>query len=320
MGLYQRLLQTVSGQALLGSETSSDHDASSSPSRHQRKPHRPGKLDRDKSRSGRRDRLLRTPLVFETLEPRVLLSGDPITLAVQNALVAGLQSFESWTANNLIHTAQLAQQLPVVSTSVGDLVDLPAQMQTHLVQPAQAYFAAAASTSTFEGLAAALNADPAEAGTVLGQFAHGEYLFTLSHFQTSTPITAALNLTRGQRRDQPACRYAADTVRQRNRVDGADLRLRHRDLDAARRQASSSSRPRSPRASAWRRPNFNAAATLGAADATVTGGAASLSATATVQLKDPLVRRYQQLHYAGRTHRRAADVPGLDQPVRHGAA
>ena len=70
----------------------------------------------------------------------VLLSGDPITVAAQNALLAGLQSFEAWTASQLNQAAHLAQQLPVVSTSVGDLVDLPGQVQTHLVQPAQAYF------------------------------------------------------------------------------------------------------------------------------------------------------------------------------------
>lgn len=93
----------------------------------------------------RADRLLRTPLLFETLEPRVLLSGDPITLTAQNALLAGLQSFESWTASNLTQTAQIAQQLPVVSTSVGDLVDLPGEIQTHIIQPAQAYFASTTS-------------------------------------------------------------------------------------------------------------------------------------------------------------------------------
>ena len=32
------------------------------------------------------ERLLRTPLLFETMEPRVLLSGDPLSAAVQTAL------------------------------------------------------------------------------------------------------------------------------------------------------------------------------------------------------------------------------------------
>src|SRR5258708_5602577 len=137
MGFYQKLLQTVSLDALLGRR----HDGDEA-----RVPAAPGLRDT------RPDRLLRTPLVFETLEPRVLLSGDPITLAAQQALVAGLQSFEAWTANQLHQQAQIAQQLPVVSTSVGDLVNLPAQIQTHLVQPAQAYFTATGAASTFEGL------------------------------------------------------------------------------------------------------------------------------------------------------------------------
>src|ERR1700742_4342506 len=113
MGLYQRLLRTVSQQALLGCETEERNNGNAGVSR------------ASPSSPARADRLLRTPLLFETLEPRVLLSGDPITVAAQNALLAGLQSFESWTAAQLNHSAQLAQQLPVVSTSVGDLVDLP---------------------------------------------------------------------------------------------------------------------------------------------------------------------------------------------------
>jgi hypothetical protein len=102
MGFYKKLLRSVSARALFG------HPAHA-------------------------DRLLRTPLTFETLEPRILLSGDPITLAVQQALVSGLQSFEAWTSTQLTQAAQIAQLLPVVSTSVGDLVDLPAQIQTHLM-------------------------------------------------------------------------------------------------------------------------------------------------------------------------------------------
>src|SRR5665213_2109899 len=77
---------------------------------------------------------------------------------------------------------------------VGDLVDLPTQVTNHLLAPAQAYFAGT-TTPTIQGLAAALNADPAETGVVLGSFAQGEFLITLSAFQTSAPITAALNLT-----------------------------------------------------------------------------------------------------------------------------
>src|ERR1700734_2126979 len=178
MGFYQKLLQSVSPHALFAR---SDRGATPAPRF-------------DKRQTTRPDRLARTPLVFETMEPRVLLSGDPLTLAAQQALVAGLQSFEAWTATQLAQSAQIAQLLPVVSTSVGDLVDLPTQIQTHLVQPIQTYFAANGTASTVEGLAAALAADPADAGGVVGQFAHGEFLVTLSAFQSSAPITTPLNL------------------------------------------------------------------------------------------------------------------------------
>jgi hypothetical protein len=70
MGLYQRLLRTVSQQALLGSEIDERGTAGLSRPPRTRAPN-----------PGGADRLLRTPLLFETLEPRVLLSGDPITAA-----------------------------------------------------------------------------------------------------------------------------------------------------------------------------------------------------------------------------------------------
>ena len=208
MGLYQRLLRTVS-HAVWSGRVIGAASADSSPDRH--------------------DRLLRTPLLFETMEPRVLLSSDPLSTAAQTALLAGLQSFETWAANQLLQSAQLAQQLPVVSTSVGDLVNLPAQVQSHLVAPLQAYFASTTSP-TVEGLAAALSNDPAEAGSVIGQFAHGEFLLTLSNFQTSTSISTALT-SAGQRRDQPANRHPADAVRTRHDFGGADVWLRHGKFD-----------------------------------------------------------------------------------------
>lgn len=87
MGLYQRLLHTVSLCALNDGEPYSNGDVTESLAR---------ALRRQPPRSSRADRLLRTPLVFETLEPRVLLSSDPFTAAAQNLLV-GLQAFETWS-------------------------------------------------------------------------------------------------------------------------------------------------------------------------------------------------------------------------------
>ena len=275
MGLYQKLLRTVSRQVLLDRYTD-DND--------------PGDIGFSAAARGRTppDRLLRTPLLFETLEPRVLLSGDPLnSLVTQNALLAGLQSFESWAASNLGQAAQLAQQLPVVSTSVGDLVDLPAQVQTHLVDPMQAYFAANGTSSTVAGLAAYLQADPAEAGAVVGSFAQGEILIALAAFKTSPTITAPLNLTEdsagvnlqipapptlsGQATVSMALSFGYDT----GTTTGATPSFFIQPTTMTESVTLATS-------------GFSGAATLGAADATVTGGAASVTATATVQLKDPL--------------------------------
>ncbi|HEX4366549.1 MAG TPA: LEPR-XLL domain-containing protein, partial [Rhodopila sp.] len=270
MGLYQRLLRTVSQEALFA--RGQDGDGAS----------RVGKAASDTA-----DRLLRTPLVFETLEPRVLLSGDPITAAAQNALLAGLQSFESWTATQLNHQAQLAQQLPVVSTSVGDLVDLPGQIQTHLVQPIESYLASNGSASTYQGLAAALQADPAEAGGVVGLFAHGEYLFTLSTFQTSAPITAPLDLASGSagislQIGTPPTLAGQATV-------SMALTFGYDTGSATGAKPGFFVQPATiTEAVSLGASGFNAKATLGAVDATVTGGSASVAATATVQLKDPV--------------------------------
>jgi hypothetical protein len=176
MGLYQRLLRTVSRTALTVDD--SPYDSSRNEGWY----------------VNRTDRLLRTPLLFETLEPRVLLSSDPLSAAAQTALLNGLTNFENWASTNLRQAAQLAQQLPVVSTSLGDLVDLPGQIASHIVAPVKAYLTAT-QAPTIEGLAAALQADPAEtAGSVLGSFAHGEFLVTLGAFKTSAAIAAPLNV------------------------------------------------------------------------------------------------------------------------------
>ena len=277
MGFYQKLLQSVSPRALFARPA------------HGREPGFPLASRFDKRHPARSDRLARTPLIFETMEPRILLSGDPLTLAAQQALVAGLQSFEAWTASQLTQAAQLAQLLPVVSTSVGDLVDLPSQIQTHLVQPIQTYFAANGSTSTVEGLAAALAADPADAGGVVGQFAHGEFLVTLSAFQSSEPITTPLNLSEdsagaslqiasppllsGQTTVSMALTFGFDTGTGNTPNTTPTFFIQPGTIVEGVTLAAT---------------GFNTAATVGAADATVTAGSANLTATAMVALTDPL--------------------------------
>ena len=237
----------------------------------------------------RTDRLLRTPLVFETLEPRVLLlraTRSPPPRRTPSSPACKVS--KSWSANQLTLAAQLAQQLPVVSTSVGDLVDLPAQVQTHILQPIQTYFAST-TAPTYEGVAAALQQDPAEAGQVLGDYAHGEYLFTLSSFQTSAPITAALNLSEdsagiglsvaappglsGQATISMALTFGFDTGTENTPNTTPTFFIQPTTITEGVSLAIG---------------GFNGSASLAAANATVTGGAASVSATATLRLSDPI--------------------------------
>ena len=127
------------------------------------------KPSRQRRRRDRSSRPNGSPLVFETLEPRVLLSGDPLTAAAQVQLLAGLEALQSWSHDKLDQSAQLVQQLPVVSTSVGQLVDLPGALQQHVVKEYQSYLSST-NAPTVEGLAAYLSQDPAETGAVLGSF------------------------------------------------------------------------------------------------------------------------------------------------------
>ena len=122
---------------------------------------------------------------------------------------------------------------------------------------------------------------------MLGQFAHGEYLVTLSNFQTSTPISAALNLTEdsagvslqiatpptlsGTATVSMALTFGFDTGTSTGATPGFFI------------QPASITEGVSLAAT-----GFTTTATLGVADATVTGGAASISATATVLLQDPI--------------------------------
>ncbi|HTW68745.1 MAG TPA: right-handed parallel beta-helix repeat-containing protein, partial [Acetobacteraceae bacterium] len=237
---------------------------------------------------------MRTPLVFETLEPRILLSSDPFTAAAQNLLI-GLQSFENWTQTQLNHAAQLAQQLPVVSTSVGDLVDLPAQVQTHLVQPLQTYLAST-SAPTVQGLVAALQADPAETGTVLGQFAQGELLITLSAFQTGAPINpsapAPVNAPLNLAEDTAGINLQVAPVPVLSGQATVSLALTFGYAEAgnaAQLPAGFFIEPTTiTEGVVLSASGFDTTATLGAANATVTDGSATVNATATVQLKDPV--------------------------------
>ena len=78
---------------------------------------------------------------LEPLEPRVLLSGDPIGQAEEAALLAGLTEFAGF-ADSLEQHGQLATALPVIGLSLGGAADLSDIVDRGLVQPLAGYFAA----------------------------------------------------------------------------------------------------------------------------------------------------------------------------------
>ena len=221
-----------------------------------------------------------SPLVFETLEPRVLLSGDPLTAAAQTGILAGIQALQTWSHQNLDQSAQLVQQLPVVSTSLGDLVDLPGTLQTHVVTPVKTYLAST-TTPTVQGLAAALATDPAETGAVLGQFSQGEFLITLSALSTTNSVTQALNLSE-------------DTAGINLQVGSGPVLTGNATIEASLTFGFDTNtgnffiKPSTiTEGISLSNSAFNDTANLGAVDTTVTGGSASITATATTKLVDP---------------------------------
>ena len=95
----------------------------------------------------------RRKILFESLEPRLLLSAD-IAPEVAANLQDGLQQFKDW-AGALTSYQQLGQQLPVVSTALGSAADLSGWLQTRLVDPVQLYLSGGG-TKTTDGLVSAL--------------------------------------------------------------------------------------------------------------------------------------------------------------------
>jgi hypothetical protein len=95
----------------------------------------------------------RKKILFESLEPRLLLSAD-LAPDVASTLSSGVDQFRDWAATLAAHE-QFAQQLPVVNTSLGDAVDLSGWLQTRFVDPVQAYLGGSGPKTT-DGLVAAL--------------------------------------------------------------------------------------------------------------------------------------------------------------------
>lgn len=95
----------------------------------------------------------RRTILFENLEPRLLLSADLAPELATN-LADGISQFKDWAAN-LAAYQQLGEQLPVINTALGSAVDLPGWLQDKVVNPVQSYLLGAG-TKTTDGLVSAL--------------------------------------------------------------------------------------------------------------------------------------------------------------------
>mgnify|MGYP001544574985 CR=1 FL=1 len=65
----------------------------------------------------------RKKLLYEALEPRILLSAD-ISLAAETALQSGLTDLKTWMSD-LDDFDALSQALPVINQSIGSSQDIP---------------------------------------------------------------------------------------------------------------------------------------------------------------------------------------------------
>ncbi len=121
-------------------------------------------------------RLRERPSAFllEPLEPRLLLSADPLAPVAQAAIQQGLAGVQQF-AQQLQGADELGQALPLLlsqatglAPSLGSALDLADIVKTTLVDPATAYFQGLGGGSgTSAGLAAALGATDASDGDLL---------------------------------------------------------------------------------------------------------------------------------------------------------
>ena len=68
-----------------------------------------------------------------------LANNFPITNVVKQAILDGIQALVDF-ADNLDDSAPFTQTLPIINTSVGQALDLPARLRQVLLQPIQQYF------------------------------------------------------------------------------------------------------------------------------------------------------------------------------------
>ena len=120
----------------------------------------------------------RRKAVFEALEPRVLLSADPLSAAAQAVFLNGLDEFRDW-ADRLDDFDLLSQPLPVLNTAIGAALDLPDMLQDQLIDPISDFLSSFQSTDlpTGDDLAGFISGLPESVGDVTGDLIGDDFLF-----------------------------------------------------------------------------------------------------------------------------------------------
>jgi len=137
-------------------------------------------------------------LLFEPLESRLLLAGDPtlITALQQTELVAGLTQVAAWGGQVENH-AEFAALLPAVNLSLGAALDVDELLEVKLLKPVSDYFAANPSTATVGGLQTVLDGLTETVGAVTASVSADEVGFTLNFQATHTTADVPLALGPG---------------------------------------------------------------------------------------------------------------------------
>ena len=127
-------------------------------------------------------------VLFETLEPRVLLSAD-IAPVAQTALLDGFRELKIWSTS-LDQYQDLATSLPLVNTSLGAALQPSQILQQALIDPAIAYLQSDATPTTDE-LVAVLGQS---LGQVSGDQYGNELRFDIQHTANRTLANTVLDL------------------------------------------------------------------------------------------------------------------------------
>lgn len=133
----------------------------------------------------------RRKALFEALEPRLLLSADPLSAAAQTAFMGGLDELRDW-ADRLDDYDLLSQPLPLLNTAISAALDLPNLLQDRLITPIGDFFGSftGGDLPTADDLAGFLSGLPDNASDVTGELIGDEFLFGFV-FDASRETTVA---------------------------------------------------------------------------------------------------------------------------------